>query len=211
MPDIRELPETLAKMRKQIPFATAQALTSVARQIAAAEKVGIQRTFANPTPFTFNSVKSRGARKDNLVATVSIMDTAAEYLDPYEFGGVHKLNGKALLNPKNIKLNKYGNLPRNKMAQLKAKDDVFVGEVGKARGVFKRYRYKKVKKRAKRSANGTRRERVKQRKPKLLIQYGDALPVKQHLNYFDRANKMAAALMPSALSKAMAEALRTAK
>lgn len=211
MANIRELPATLAKMRKQIPFATAQALTSVARQIAAAEKVGIQRTFANPMPFTVNSVKSRGARKDNLVATVSIMDTAAEYLDPYEFGGVHKLNGKALLNPKNIKLNKYGNLPRNKMAQLKAKDDVFVGEVGKARGVFKRYKYKKVKKRAKRSPNGTRRERVKQRKPKLLIQYGDALPVKQHLNYFDRANKMAAALMPSALSKAISDAMKTAK
>ncbi len=170
MPSIRELPATLAKMRKQIPFATAQALTSVARQIAAAEKVGIQRTFANPTPFTVNSVKSRGARKDNLVATVSIMDTAAEYLDPYEFG-----------------------------------------EVGKARGVFKRYKYKKVRKRAKRSPNGTRRERVKQRKPKLLIQYGDALPVKQHMNYFDRANKMAAALMPSALSKAISDAMKTAK
>ncbi|MBH3035813.1 hypothetical protein GW643_17225 [Serratia marcescens] len=64
------------------------------------------------------------------------MDTAAEYLDLYEFCGMRKLNGKALLNLKNIKLNKYGNLPRNKMAQLKAKDDVFVGEVGKARGVF---------------------------------------------------------------------------
>ncbi|HHL0960498.1 TPA: hypothetical protein ACQVH3_005313, partial [Serratia marcescens] len=106
---------------------------------------------------------------------------------------------------------KYGNLPRNKMTQLKGKNDVFVGQVGKVRGVFKRYKYKKVKKRAKRSPNGTHQERKPQRPPKVLIQYGDALPVKQHLNYFVRANKMAAALMPSALSKAISDAMKTAK
>ncbi|MEC5321112.1 hypothetical protein VSX61_19590 [Brenneria populi subsp. brevivirga] len=220
MPGLNDLLNQLQRVRKQIPFATAQALTSVARQIQDAQKTAIKRTFDNPTPFTVNSVRSQGARKNNLTARVFVMNTAAEYLEPFEFGGQHKLNGKALLNPKSIKLNKYGNLPRNKLAQLKANPDVFIGKVttaaGTANGVWQRKKARKSKKakkkeRAKRSPNGTRRPRVKQRPPKLLIRFGDALPVRQRLEYFDRANKMAAALMPTAMARALDEALRTAK
>lgn len=219
MANLQDLRNTLSGIRKQIPFATAQALTSVARQIASGEKKGFERQLQNPTPFTVNSVRSTTARKTNLMAKVFVMDTAASYLDPFEFGGVHKLNSNALLNPKNVRLNKYGNLSRNKMAQLKASPDVFIGTVTTAagqhvNGVWQRKKakiVKKGKKRLKRSPNGTHRERQKQRPPKLLIRFGNALAVKEHLNYFERANKMADALMPSALSQAMAEALRTAK
>ncbi|MEI9745855.1 hypothetical protein [Enterobacter ludwigii] len=219
MANLQDLRNTLSGIRKQIPFATAQALTSVARQIEQGEKKGMQRQLQNPTPFTVNSVRSTAARKTNLTAKVFVMDTAASYLDPFEFGGLHKLNSNALLNPKNVRLNKFGNLSRNKMAQLKSRPDVFIGTVTtrygqKVNGVWQRKKAlkgKKGKKRLKRSPNGTRRERQKQRPPKLLIRFGNALEVKEHLNYFDRANKMAEALMPSALSQAMAEALRTAK
>ncbi|WP_039025108.1 hypothetical protein [Enterobacter roggenkampii] len=216
MPDIKGLHKTLVAIRKQIPFATAKALTSVARQIEQAEKKGLQRQLENPAPFTVNAVRSTAARKTNLIAKVFVMDTAASYLDPFEFGGPDKLNGKALLNPKNIRLNKYGNLSRNKLAQLKAKPDDFIGSVTtkdgqKISGVWQRKKYKKVGKRKKRSPNGTQRERRKQRSLKLLIRFGNALPVKEHLDYFARANKMAEVLMLSALSQAMAEALRTAK
>lgn len=219
MADFRDLSKELQKLKKQIPFATAQALTSVARQIAAAEKTAFQRKLENPTPFTVNSVKSSGARKDNLTAKVFVMNTAAGYLEPFEFGGQHKLNGQALLNPKDIKLNKYGNLPRNKLSQLKAKPDVFVGELttrygGDVNGVWQRVKAKKGKKgkkRRKRSANGKHRARDPRPAPKLLIRFGDALPVKPTLGYMDRAEKMAAGLMPGALSKAIGEALKTAK
>lgn len=142
------------------------------------------------------------------------MDTAASYLEPFEFGGQHKLNSQALLNPKNIKLNKYGNLTRNKMTQLKAKSDVFVGDVDGTNGVWQRRKAKKGKKgkkRRKRSANGTRQPRMKMPAPKLLIQFGDALPVKPTLGYLNRAQAMASVLMPTELNRAMAEAMRTAK
>ncbi|MFT2790548.1 hypothetical protein ACMV5I_10780 [Serratia sp. T13T92] len=214
MAGIKELSAQLQKIKKQVPFATAQALTSVARKIEAAEKVAFQRHLDNPTPFTVNSVRSFGARKNSLTAKVFVMDTAASYLEPFEFGGQHKLNSQALLNPKSIKLNKYGNLTRNKMSQLKAKADVFVGEVGGANGVWQRTKAKKGKKgkkRRKRSANGTRQPRMKMPAPKLLIQFGDALPVKPTLGYFDRAQAMASALMPTELSRAMADAMQTAK
>jgi len=214
MADLNDLSRQLSQLRKQIPFAMAQALTKVARQIEAAERTALQRHLDNPTPFTVKSVGSQGARKDNLRAKVFVRDTAAAYLEPFEFGGQHKLNGQALLNPKNIKLNKFGNLPRTKMAQLKAKPDVFIGTVGDVNAVWQRRKPKKSKKaarRAKRSPNGTRRDRKKMPAPKLLIRFGNALPVTPTLGYMDRAEKMAAALMPAALSRAISEAIRTAK
>lgn len=214
MAGIKELSAQLQSLKKQIPFATAQALTSVARQIAAAEKTAFQRKLENPTPFTVNSVGSAGARRDKLSAKVFVRDIAAGYLEPFEFGGQHKLNGQALLNPKDIKLNKYGNLPRKKLSQLKANPNVFIGDVDGVNGVWQRVKAKKGRKgnkRLKRSANGTRRPRAKNPTPKLLIRFGDALPVKPTLGYMDRSEKMAAGLMPGALSKAIDEALKTAK
>lgn len=214
MAEIKELSAQLQSLKKQIPFATAQALTSVARQIAAAEKTAFQRKLENPTPFTVSSVGSSGARRDNLSAKVFVRDIAAGYLEPFEFGGQHKLNGQALLNPKNIKLNKYGNLPRNKLTQLKAKPNVFIGDVDGVNGVWQRVKAKKGrkgKKRQKRSANGTRRPRAKNPMPKLLIRFGDALPVKPTLGYMDRAETMATALMPVALNAAIDQALKSAK
>lgn len=214
MANIRELSGHLQKLQKQIPFATAQALTSVARKIQAAEKTALSRKLENPTPFTVNAVGSSGARRDNLVAKVFVRDIAAGYLAPFEFGGDHKLNGQALLNPKNIKLNKYGNLTRNKLSQLKAKPDVFIGEIDGVNGVWQRRKATKGKKNAKRrkrSLNGTRQPRQQQRAPKLLIRFGDALPVQPVLGYMDRAQTMAANLMQTELSRAMAAALASAR
>ncbi|AOM40406.1 hypothetical protein [Xenorhabdus hominickii] len=219
MANLNDLANQLAKIRKQIPFAMAQALTNVARKIEKAQKVALERRLENPTSFTVKSVRSQGARKDNLTAKVSVMPTAAGYLEPFEVGGVHKLNGAALLNPKNIKLNKHGNLPRNKLSQLKGKSDTFIGEVStrygeNVNGVWQRKKAKKVKKnkrRLKRSPNGTRRPRQKQRPPKLLIRFGDALPVDPVLGYQERAQQMAQSLMPAAISQALDEAIRTAK
>ena len=212
MSTLKDLSRQLKQLQKQIPFATAQAMTSVVRDIAAAQKVALGRKLESPTPFTVNSVGSAGARKNNLRAKVFVRDVAAEYLEPFEFGGEHKLNSQALLNPKNIKLNKYGNMPRNKLSQLKAKPNVFVGEVNGVDAVWQRRKPKKAKKkRARRSANGTRRPRRKQRAPKLLVRFGDALPVTPVLGYMDRSKAMAEALMPAALSRAIADAIKTAK
>lgn len=214
MANLTDLANQLRTIRKQIPFATAQALTSTARKIENAQKVALQRNLESPTPFTVKSIKSRGARKSDLRAKVFVMNIAVEYLTPFEEGGVHKLNGSALLNPKNIKLNKYGNLPRNKLSSLKAKDNTFIGDVGGANGVWQRKKVKKGKKgrkRIQRSPNGTRKDRKKQPMPKLLIQFGDALPVKPVLGYQDRAQRMAQALLPQEISRALKEAMKTAR
>lgn len=214
MANLTDLINQLRTLRKQIPFATAQAMTSVVRKIEGAQKVAMQRNLDNPTPFTVKSVKSRGARKSDLKAKVFVMNTAAAYLEPFEIGGVHKLNGSALLNPKAIKLNKYGNLPSNKLSSLKSKENTFIGDIGGVNGVWQRKKAKKGKKgrkRLHRSPNGTRRDRKKQPMPKLLIRFGDALPVEPVLGYQDRAMKMTQALLPQEINRAIAEAIRTAK
>lgn len=79
MATLKDLSRQLTQLQKQIPFATAQAIS--------------------PTPFTVNAVGSSGARKNNLRAKVYVRDIAAEYLKPFKFGGNHKLNSQALLNP----------------------------------------------------------------------------------------------------------------
>lgn len=214
MANITDLSNQLRTLRKQIPFATAQAMTAVVRKIEDAQKVAMQRHLENPTPFTVKSVKSRGARKSDLKAKVFVMNTAAAYLEPFETGGVHKLNGSALLNPKDIKLNKYGNLPRNKLSSLKSKENTFIGDIGGVNGVWQRKKAKKGKKgrkRLQRSPNGTRRDRKKQPMPKLLIRFGDALPVEPVLGYQDRAMKMTQSLLPQEINRAIAEAIRTAR
>lgn len=214
MANLTDLSNQLRTLRKQIPFATAQAMTAVVRKIEDAQKVAMQRNLDNPTPFTVKSVKSRGARKSDLKAKVFVMNTAAAYLEPFEIGGVHKLNGAALLNPKAIKLNKYGNLPRNKLSSLKSKENTFIGDIGGVNGVWQRKKAKKGKKgrkRLQRSPNGIRRDRKKQPMPKLLIRFGDALPVEPVLGYQDRAMKMTQALLPQEINRALAEAIRTAR
>lgn len=213
MPDLMDLSKQLNTFTKQIPFATAVALTNTARAIEKAQVVAFKRNLDNPTPFTLKSIGSTAARKSNLVARIYVRDIAAQYLEPFEFGGVHKLNSRALLNPKNIKVNQYGNLSRNKMGQLKGKDNVFIGKVGDVGGVWQRVkaRKSKKKKRLPRSKNGIRRERKKMPHPKLLIAFGDALPVKPVLGYMERARTMSAALLPTEIEKAISHAMETAK
>ncbi|MBS9572019.1 hypothetical protein JD420_16820, partial [Morganella morganii subsp. morganii] len=49
MANLTDLSNQLRILRKQIPFATAQAMTAVARKIEGAQKVAMQRNLDNPT------------------------------------------------------------------------------------------------------------------------------------------------------------------
>lgn len=224
---LKDLEHHLLSLKKQIPYATALALTRTARRIQEAQKVNLESKLENPTPFTVNSVASVGARKTSLRAKVYIRPTAAQYLAPSEYGGTRYLSGRALLNPKNIRLNQYGNIPRNKLARLKARPDVFVGSVGGVNGVWQRKKARGGKSRRirgddgvlkqagrgrrKRSPDGTRRKRLNNRPPKLLIRFDDAQQATPVLGYFSLASQMAAELLPGEMKVALAGAMRTAK
>jgi hypothetical protein len=164
------------------------------------------------------------ARKDRLDAVVYLKDVAAKYLGPYIDGGRHHLNSRALLNPKDIRVDQYGNLPKNALAKLKGRSDIFIGAVktkggAEIRGVWQRVAVKAPKHAAMVSKLGkSARMAIAKAMPaaprtklKLLIRFGDALPVEQHLDWGDTAAKIVSENFDRAFAIAFARAIATAK
>ncbi|MDE3022247.1 MAG: hypothetical protein KGI54_10340 [Pseudomonadota bacterium] len=199
---------------QQLPFATSTALTALAKRVQMEEKKNLSDTFKNPTPFTKNSIGIKAAQKNNPEAIVYMKDIAAQYLAPYEFGGDHFLSGKALLNPKDITLNQYGNIPRNTIARLKNRKDIFIGQVKTRSGEV----VNGVWQRPSRMPTGNQRHSKRMTKTantsghlKLLIRFGRSLPVKQHLKYFEMANKIVKQHFNAEFGSALAKAISTAR
>ncbi|AOK33951.1 hypothetical protein WL90_06605 [Burkholderia cenocepacia] len=217
--DVRALTKSLTRLQKdQLPFAISQAITATAKIAQGAEKAALPEVFDRPTPFTINSVAVKGARKSELEARVFVKDIAAAYLEPYEFGGDHKLigRGKTWLNPKDRSLlNQYGNFSRNALQRLEARPDVFVGTVKTKSGesiggVWQRpANVKAVKRSGKRGV--ALRGVNKSDHLKLLIRFGDATPVKRHLEFGERAFEVVDEHFADEFEKAMARAIATAK
>lgn len=210
--NVKELQRSLSALAyRQLDFATAQALTAIAKQVQAAEISNIAHVFKQPKPFTKNSIGVIGARKDNLRATVFMRPIAAKYLAPYEQGGTHVLPGKVLFNPKDIKLDRYGQLPRGALAKLRARPDIFVGVVktkgGPVNGVWQRIPAKKVG----RARRGVQAQPAKAAHLKLLIRFGNALAVSKRLNYQSIAQKVVSRRFNAVLDEMLGKAIATAR
>ncbi|OOG61436.1 hypothetical protein B0E46_15780 [Rhodanobacter sp. B04] len=198
--NIKEVSKKLTALaHKQIDYATTLALNSLAKRVQIAEQGQIKATFKHPKPFTVNAVGMRGATKQTLTAIVFIRPVAAKYLAPYEDGGSHVLPGRALLNPKNIRLDQYGQLTRATLKRLKAMPNVFIGPVKTAHG----------------TVNGVwQRIKASRGKPahlKLLIRFGDALPVNKRLQFGSTGKKVIERGFVQAFTDGMAKAMATAK
>lgn len=210
-------------IQRQVPFAIAQGINRTAQRVAEGEEENLAGTLVNPSPFTMNSVGVKRAKKSSPTAVVYMKDIAAGYLEPFETGGVHKLNSRALLNPKNLRLNQYGQLPRGTLAALKGRPDVFIGAVKTAsgetiNGVWQRptntKRVTLLNARGKRLGKLNKLDATQNNgrgKLKLLIRFGDALPVKQHLDWGKRAKQIVDQWIDRDLAEALGAAMRTAK
>lgn len=139
--DTRQLERDVARltdeMRKQVPFATALALTRTAMVARDALKKEIATTFDNPTPWIKRSAEMERATKATLTAAVGIRDkgaraTQATYLKEHFAGGTRgqkpyerALSGMGLL-PRgyvtvpgdDVKLDRYGNISRKDLAEI---------------------------------------------------------------------------------------------
>ncbi|MFC4705514.1 hypothetical protein ACFPAA_17910 [Paraburkholderia caffeinitolerans] len=210
-------------IQKQVPFAIAQGINRTAQRVADVERENLADTLTNPSPFTRNAVGVQRAKKGAPTAVVYMKDITASYLEPFETGGVHKLNSRALLNPKNIRLNQYGQLPRNTLAALKERPDVFIGAVKTAsgetiNGVWQRPT--DTKRVSLLNARGKRLGKVNKLdteqnggrgKLKLLIRFGEALPVKKRLDWGARARRTVDQWINRDLEAALSAALKTAR
>jgi hypothetical protein len=198
--DIRKVAKALDDAaRKQLPFATAQAINATAEKVRLAQRDNMREVLDEPTPFTLNSVAVKRATKANQVALVYVKPVAAAYLLPYEIGGKNKLNSKALLKPINAKVNQYGNLPRNLVRRLASKPNTFIGKVQTKRGLIDGVWQRSKKTRGK--AAGL----------KLMVEFTDAHETRQRLDYRGVGKRVVAATFRVELERAVAKALATAR
>lgn len=133
---ITETRAFLTGFQKQLPFATAKALTKTAQQTRDELKAQIQKDLDRPTPFTIRGISIRSATKANQQSLVYIKDIQAEYLFYSVEGG---LAGRSI-QPANVRLNKYGNIPRRALKKLLARPDVFYGTIRGITGIWQRGR-----------------------------------------------------------------------
>lgn len=209
--------------KKQIPFGTALALTSLGKRVAAAETQSMARVFDRPTPFTQRAMGVVAATKASQVATVYAKDIQAAYLSPFLSGGQQVLDGKkAILKPAGIALNAYGNIPKGKIAALKGKPDTFVGPVTfrsgqTVSGVWQR----PVRGTQRRGAHGVKgsnqlrsnlRQGITARTGlKLLIRFADPVEVKERLPYEATASSVIERFYREDFAAGMGKALATAR
>lgn len=205
--DLRPAQRALGDLTgKQIPFAAAFALTTLAQGVQAAETAEEMKTFENPTPFTQRAFGKTPATKRNLVATVFIKDVQAQYLVPYVEGGARFLGTKkGMLAPRAVALNQYGNLTKGKLASLKGKPNVFIGPIKTKAGMTINGVWQRQP--ARRSAKG-----VTPAGPlKLLIRFEDTTEAPKHLDFYGCARGFVTANAQRVFDDALRKAMSTAR
>jgi hypothetical protein len=112
--------------QEQMPYATARALTDMAKLGQAVITRDIPQLFGQggpPKPFTIASVVAKSATKDNLAAMVFIKDKQAAYLALEETGGTRQPKGRALLLPGSERAelhDVHGNIPEGLLRKLRS-------------------------------------------------------------------------------------------
>ncbi|EHL97720.1 hypothetical protein HMPREF9946_04003 [Acetobacteraceae bacterium AT-5844] len=176
--------------KKQVPFAAAQALNETAQMAQISVRRQLPSIFDRPTPFTMNAIGIQRATKGRLEARVFVKDKQAEYLKVQEDGGTRIPKKRAILLPRAIRLNQYGNMARGAIAAARAKPNVFSGKVEGVPGLY---------------------QRLKKGAAKLLARYIDRATYKPRFGFKKRMLKTASGVWPSAFRRSLAKALATAR
>ena len=140
--DMKPLTKRLSKVaKKQIPFATANAINTTLFQIMKAEKAQMPKKLDRPMAKTIKAFKINKAKKTTLSGDIHITPKKAEYLKYVVEGGVRS-GRTGVPYTKNIKLNKYGNIPMRRKGLIKNKNQ-FYGTIKGIEGVWERGHYSK--------------------------------------------------------------------
>lgn len=185
-----------AFQRRQLPFATATALTDVARyDVKPAIERQIDSVFDKPVQFTRQGVAYRWATKTSLMSTVLIKDVQARYLTIEETGGVRFPEKRAIVMPVGQPVNSAGNLPKGTVQRLLARKDVFSGRINGVGGIWQR----------------TYDRATKVRGLKLLIAWEDKATYQPRFGFYETARRAAELHFPGRFEAAFSRALATAR
>ncbi len=110
--DLRQVTQFLNDIeRKQLPFATALALTNTAKAVEAAELREIDNVFDRPTNYTRKSLYVRPATKSRLVAEVGVKDFASNARPPIKWLIAQIAGGPRALKGIESQLQRVGRMP----------------------------------------------------------------------------------------------------
>lgn len=127
--DFSKLKQRLTNLQqKQLPFANALALTKTAEAAKRGAIKQMDKDLDRPTPFTRKGITLRKATKKGQSAVIFIKDIQAKYLKyQIEGGSRQAMQGSPVLVPNDsLRLNKYGNIARNRFRSVTAKRTQFV-------------------------------------------------------------------------------------
>ncbi len=136
--NIREQAAKLKASAKQLPFATAKGLTATAKDAESKLTSALPKQLDRPTPFTMKAFAVEPATKQKLYAKVYVRPDQEKYLDFQIGGGVRTPARRALVIPKAVRLNQYGNMTKGALKKLMARPDVFSGKVDGVAGIYQR-------------------------------------------------------------------------
>ncbi len=177
--------------RKQVPFATALALTQTAKDVKKAEDIQISKKLDRPTKFTRNAIALTPATKRNLTATIFVKDAQIEYLKYQIYGGKRVTRGVGTGVPtKNKKLNTFGNIAGRKRGLVKGNKQ-FIATIKGITGVWAR-------------TGGKKKQGVK-----LLVAFEKEVSYKKRFPFFKIANGVARNKFPRNFNKALERAFAT--
>ncbi len=125
-------------LQKQLPYATAKALTALGKDCADFSNKNMENVFDNPTPWTKKATGSTYATKNKPVTEIFIKDNQLNYLKYQIVGGVRYPIKKGIHTPVNIGLNKYGNLAKNALNKLRARKNTFFAVIKGIPGLWVR-------------------------------------------------------------------------
>lgn len=137
--DLAKLAKTIPRaFRKQIPFATSQALNDTARIIATkTARSDMDSEISNPRPWTKTGLRYKRSNKANLTSEVYITPERWAYLKYIINGRTRRPEGRAIAIATG-KRNQYGNKPRGWISKQAARANTFWGEVGGRYGLWER-------------------------------------------------------------------------
>ena len=136
--NIKDVTKQLNRVqKKQIPFATMLTLNDVAFMARKELRKQAEKKFKNPIPFTLNGFQVVKAKKSNLTSIVFIESKRYEYMKFEIFGGTRMPKARAIVVPTSkMAVNKYGNMPKNKIRTLLGKDNVFSKTINGKPGIW---------------------------------------------------------------------------